>query len=83
VKQKIEDIKVRVPENLERSQGLKDLFKKNANGLLPSLTTVLLQEIEKFNRLLNAIRKSLTDLDMAIDGFILMSADLDMMYMSL
>ena len=51
-----------LPEDLDRSNGLKDLFKQ-VNGLLPSLTTVLLQEMEKFNRLLRTIRISLRDLD--------------------
>jgi len=36
---------------------------KTHNGLLPSLTTVLLQEISKFNRLLKIMKQSLFDLD--------------------
>ena len=35
------EILEQVPEDLEKSRGMKDLFKTN-NGLLPSLTTVLL-----------------------------------------
>jgi len=58
------------------------MFKAN-NGLLPSLTTVLLQEMEKFNRLLNAMRASLRDLRDAIHGFIVMDEMLDIMYLSL
>lgn len=71
-----------MPENLDRSNGLKDLFKAT-NNLLPSLTTVLLQEMEKFNRLLNTMRSSLKDLDQAIHGFIVMSSTLDAMFTSL
>jgi hypothetical protein len=35
------EILAQVPEDLEKSRGMKDLF-KTTNGLLPSLTTVLL-----------------------------------------
>ena len=71
-----------IPPNLDRSEGLKELF-KTTNNLLPSLTTVLVQEMEKFNRLLGVMRKSLADLVQAIGGFIVMSETLDAMYVSL
>ena len=71
-----------IPEDLERSNGLKDLFKAT-NGLLPSLTVVLLQEMEKFNRLLRVMRSSLVELDQAINGFIVMSSTLDSMVVRL
>lgn len=72
-----------MPANLDRNEGgNKDLFKQQ-NGLLPSLTTVLVQEMEKFNRLLVVMRKSLDDLVQAIGGFIVMSSELDAMYLSL
>lgn len=58
------------------------LFKTDKNGLLSSLTTVLLQEMIKFNRLLRVMKKSLEDLDKAINGFIVMSAELDAMYVA-
>lgn len=54
-----------------------------SNGLLPSLTTVLCQEMEKFNRMLKVMRNSLNDLEKAIHGFIIMSETLDKMYLSL
>ena len=53
------------------------------NGLLPSITTVLVQEMEKFNRMLKVMRLSLSDLQKAINGFIVMSETLDKMYLSL
>lgn len=71
-----------VPADLDRADGLKDLFKAT-NNLLPSLTTVLLQEMEKFNRLLRTMRASLKDLDSAIHGIIVMSSTLDAMFTSL
>jgi len=80
--EKAKQITEQIPPNLERADGLKDLFKSH-NNLLPSLTTVLLQEMEKFNRLLNVMRRSLDDLVQAIGGFIVMSQVLDDMYLSL
>lgn len=71
-----------VPENLDRANGQKDQFKMT-NNLLPSLTTVLVQEMDKFNRLLNRMRASLEDLEKAIHGIMLMSSDLDSMFLSL
>jgi len=57
------------------------LFIKNAEGLIPSFSTVLVQEMEKFNRLLTTMRKLLVDIDLAINGFIVMSETLDEMYL--
>jgi len=51
------------------------------NGLYPSLTTVLIQELEKFNLMLKVMRLSLADLEKAIHGFIVMSETLDGMYL--
>lgn len=38
-----------LPEDLEKMNGLKEMFEVNPLGLIPSLSTVLLQEMEKFN----------------------------------
>jgi len=59
------------------------LFIKNPQGLIPSLSTVLVQELTKFNRLLKKMRQSLIDIDLAIKGFIVMSEELDSMYLRL
>merc|ERR1719313_165862 len=67
----------------DRSEGHKELFVQNNQGLLPSLTTVLIQEIEKFSRLLKVMDKSLKDLDDAINGYIVMDDVLDRMYVSI
>jgi dynein heavy chain len=48
-----------------------------------SLSIVLMQEIDCFNRLLAAIALSLNDLQRAIRGEVVMSAELDAMYNSL
>lgn len=70
------------PESLDREEGKKEMF-KTTNNLLPSLTTVLVQEMEKFNRLLARMRSSLVDIEKAIHGYIVMSETLDAMYLSL
>lgn len=61
---------------------MKELFVEDAQGLIPSLSTVLLQEMEKFNGLLSAMKKSLIEIDLAIKGFIVMSDTLDSMFLS-
>lgn len=49
---------------------------------MPSLSTVLLQEMERFDRLITVISTSLEQLQKAIKGEIVMSQDLDSMYLS-
>jgi len=53
------------------------------NGVVDSLTIVLLQEMDRFNKLLGVVRKTLKNLQAAIRGEIVMSLDLDRMYSSL
>lgn len=69
-----------LPEVLDRELGKKEQFKQT-NGLYPSLTTVLIQEMEKFNRMLKVMKTSMADLEKAIHGFIVMSETLDEMYL--
>jgi dynein heavy chain, axonemal len=59
------------------------LFETDDKGLMASLSTVLLQEMEKFNRLLNLMRQFLNNLKLAIAGEIVMSAELDTTYYSM
>jgi len=58
-------------------------FVIQSNGLLPSLAICLAQEMVKFNRLLNSMLSTLTDLKKAIMGMAVMSSDLDAMYSAL
>ncbi|KAL4470156.1 hypothetical protein ABPG72_009081 [Tetrahymena utriculariae] len=76
------DLESRLPALLDKNTGNAELFKKIDAGSLPSLTTVLLQEIEKFNRLLGVCKDSLINLQKAIKGFVVMSQELDDMYLS-
>ena len=83
VLEKAKDLSERLPAVLDKDEGLKELFQANSQGIIPSLSTVLLQEMEKFNRLLAKMRRSLVDIDLAIQGFIVMSEELDSMYLKL
>jgi len=80
VLEKSKELLESLPSTLEKAEGLKELFVANNQGIIASLSTVLLQEMEKFNRLLNKMKQSLTDIDLAIKGFIVMSDELDKMY---
>jgi len=75
-------LKKSLPPLLDKSQGKKEMFKQDKQGLIPSLSTVLLQEVSRFNKLLTVMRNSLMLLKRAIRGFIVMSEELDSMYNS-
>ena len=56
------------------------LMELDERGLKPPLTTVLLQEADRFNNLISIIVDSLEKLVSAIKGTIIMSAVLDNVY---
>lgn len=59
VLEKAKEFLDQLPEILDKNNGLKELFIQDSQGLIPSLSTVLVQEMEKFNNLLVNMRKSL------------------------
>jgi len=83
VQGKSRELLAELPEALDQREGHKALFAVNAQGLIPSLSTVLVQEMTKFNRLLKKMKQSLADIDLAIQGFIVMSEELDSMYLKM
>lgn len=62
-----------LPGFLLKDNGAKELFVENDMKLIPSLSTVLLQEMEKFNILLNKMKTTLIEVIKAIDGLVVMS----------
>ncbi|KAI8801429.1 dynein heavy chain and region D6 of dynein motor-domain-containing protein [Cladochytrium replicatum] len=60
------------------------LFKKDKSGrMLNSLSTVLSQEVVRFNKLLGIVKASLQTLIKAVKGLVVMSAELDLVFNSL
>ncbi|XP_022919976.1 dynein axonemal heavy chain 6 [Onthophagus taurus] len=53
------------------------LMKKDDQNRMPSLTTVLLQEVDRFNKLLKLIDNSMINLQKAIKGLVVMSEQLE------
>ena len=70
-----------LPKFLNKEEANKNLFKLNEKTqTIPSLTTVLLQEITKYNKLLEIVKKTVNNLIDTIKGLILTSNELDEMY---
>jgi dynein heavy chain len=62
-----------LPELISIEGGSQTHFVVTDLGAYKSLTTVLLQEVEKFNKLLTICKQSLINLEKAIKGFMVMS----------
>ena len=56
------------------------LFDRTASGQLKSLSVVLGQEIERFNKLTRRVLSSLKELQKAIKGIVVMTGELEQMY---
>ena len=72
-----------LPAVLTMEEAGSSTFVEGPSGAPDSLSTVLSQEMERFNRLLVRIRSSLVDLQKAIKGIVVMSQQLDAMYSSM
>ncbi|GJQ70897.1 hypothetical protein Trydic_g814 [Trypoxylus dichotomus] len=64
-------------EEINSDDAHQALFKKDDKDRMPSLTTVLTQEIDRFNKLLKLIHTSLHNLQKAIKGLVVMSEELE------
>ncbi|XP_053335345.1 dynein axonemal heavy chain 6-like [Clarias gariepinus] len=72
----------KIPEKLSMDVAVEVLFVRDANGRLNSLTTVLGQEVDRFNFLLRVLRISLETLKKAIGGLVVMSEEMERIYNS-
>jgi len=77
-----ESILGKLPDKLDMEQAHKTLLVPDSKGRLNSLTTVLGQEVDRFNNLLKVIKNSLEQLQKAIKGLVVMSLELDCVYNS-
>ena len=68
-----------IPETIDYAFA-KEIMKLNNQGLLHCLTTVLQQEVQRYNRLLNRIKTTLEQLHAAVLGVVLSSPSLDAMH---
>ncbi|XP_063473624.1 dynein axonemal heavy chain 6 isoform X8 [Symphalangus syndactylus] len=82
VQELVASVQTRVPEKLEMEGASESLFIKDPQGRLNSLTTVLGQEVDRFNNLLKLIHTSLETLNKAIAGFVVMSEEMEKVYNS-
>ncbi|XP_074661680.1 dynein axonemal heavy chain 6-like [Tubulanus polymorphus] len=67
-------------DKLDLEEANQEMFEPDEKGRLNSLTTVLTQEVDRFNKLLQVIKNSLHQLKKAIKGFVVMSDVLEMVY---
>eukprot|EP00756_Hemistasia_phaeocysticola_P022945 Hpha_TRINITY_DN15865_c4_g10::TRINITY_DN15865_c4_g10_i1::g.188383::m.188383/K10408/DNAH; dynein heavy chain, axonemal len=76
------DFIARCPEKIDKKKAHPESFRITDKGAMISLGTVLSQEIDLFNRLLKTIMSTLKELQLAIKGIVVLSADLEKMYNS-
>lgn len=76
-------LSINLNEKMDIRAAHSDLLVIDENGLIPSLSTFLFQEVEKFNRLLETMHGTLKELRRAIKGKAIMSDELYEMYNSL
>lgn len=72
-----------LPPPLLREEAALGLFDRTASGQLKSLSVVLGQELDRFNRLHAAVAGSLGELQKAIKGLVVMSGELEGVYNSM
>jgi dynein heavy chain len=65
---------------IDKEDAHPSIYKMTDQGILPSLTTVLVQEVDRFNKLVKVIKATLMELRRAIAGEVVLSADLEKMY---
>merc|ERR1712146_529566 len=78
-----ESIEAKLPSALlDLDEAKEGTFDLDPQGRVKSLSTVLRQEVDRFNRLLQVLWPCLRDVKRAIKGFVVMSAELEEVYKS-
>jgi dynein heavy chain, axonemal len=76
----ISQIKKLIVKNISVENILPSLMEIDAKDRPAPLTTVLLQEVERFNKLLKTIHNSISDVEKAIKGLVVMSENLEAVF---
>jgi dynein heavy chain len=74
------EIESNIAPPLDLDDACPGLFDRTATGQLKSLSVVLEQEIERFNRLTKRVLLTLKELQKAIKGVVVMTGELEQMY---
>ncbi|KAK7195048.1 dynein heavy chain [Novymonas esmeraldas] len=82
VRRKCQEFEATLPAPLTRDEAGPRTFTTLASGLPNSMSTVLGHELVKYNKLLDKMRQTLSDMQKALQGLTVLSADLDAMYSS-
>ncbi|KAL2609519.1 hypothetical protein R1flu_028092 [Riccia fluitans] len=69
-----------LPQPLKSEEAVDHIPEFGPTGQVNSLLVVLLQESERFNKLVKVMRSTLVELQRAIKGLVVMSADLEAMF---
>ncbi|XP_046391604.1 dynein axonemal heavy chain 6 [Ischnura elegans] len=77
-----DEIRKRLVLSISKEKAHESIMLRDHRGRLPSLTTVVLQETDRFNKLLFTIHDSLVGLQKAIKGIVVMSEALEAIYKS-
>jgi dynein heavy chain len=70
----------RLPESIDRRKCHEDTYRVMEDGTITSLGTVVAQEIDVFNRINERTKRSVRQLQLAIGGQVVMSAQLEAVY---
>jgi len=76
----VTEISSGILESLPNPYSVEDAMKKYPVNYNESMNTVLIQEMVRFNKLMDVIYKSMIDIQKAIKGLVVMSQDLEDVY---